>query len=82
MKTAPNVPDDVLARAERHAKETERPLRAVVVDRQRCAIAAGGHRCQYELPDLRVGDPNSPDPFGMYSWPELRDLVYGNRGVR
>ena len=45
-------------------------------------FAAAGHRRQYELPDLRVGDPNSPDPFATYSWPELRDLIYGDSGAR
>ena len=33
-------------------------------------------RTPYELPDLRVGDPQEPDPLERYSWPELRELIY------
>ena len=82
MKTTLDIHDELLARAKRHAKETGRPLRAVVEDGLRRVVAAAGHRRQYELPDLRVGDPNSPDPFATYSWPELRDLIYGDSGAR
>ena len=34
----------------------------------------------YELPDLRAGDPQEPDPLERYSWPELRELIYGGDG--
>ena len=34
----------------------------------------------YELADLRVGDPQEPDPLERYSWPELRELIYGGDG--
>ena len=82
MKTTLDIHDELLARAKRHAKETGRPLRAVVEDGLRRVVAAAGHRHHYALPDLRVGDPNSPDPLATYSWPELRDLIYGDSGAR
>ena len=34
-----------------------------------------------KLPDLRVGDVNAPDPLATYSWPELRELIYGDSGL-
>lgn len=37
-------------------------------------------RTPYELPDLRVGDPQEPDPLERYSWPELRELIYSAHG--
>ncbi len=30
------------------------------------------------MPDLGVGDPNAHDPLQDYSWPELRDIIYGD----
>ena len=80
MKTL-DMHDELLTRAKQHAKETGRPLRAVREDGLRRVVAAVDHRHQYELPDLRFGDPNSPDPFAAYSWPEARDLIYGDSGA-
>ena len=68
MKMTLDIHDALLARAKRHTKETGRP--------------APAHRRQYELPDLRIGDPNSPDPFVTYSWPRLRGLIYCDSGAR
>ena len=79
MKTTLDIHDELLARAKRHAKETGRPLRAVVEDGLRRVIEAAPRR-RYELPDLRVGDPDATDPLATYSWPELRELIYGGSG--
>ena len=35
-----------------------------------------GHR--YQLPDMRVGDPNGENPLKKYTWPELRAIMYGD----
>ena len=32
----------------------------------------------YCLPNLRRGDPDAPDPLARHSWPELRELIYGD----
>ena len=72
MKTTLDIHDELLARAKRHAKETGQPLRAVVEDGLRQLIDAAPPR-PYELPDLRMGDAEAPDPLATYSWPELRD---------
>ena len=80
MKTTLDIHDELLARAKRHAKETGRPLRAVVEDGLRRVLVTASLR-QYKLPDLRVGDANAPDPLATYSWPELRELIYGDSGA-
>ena len=78
MKTTPDIHDELLARAKRHTKETGRPLRAVGEGSLCRVTQAAGPRLQYELPDLRVGDPNAPDPFATCSWPDVRNLIYGD----
>jgi hypothetical protein len=79
MKTTLDIHDELLARAKRHARATGRPLRAVVEDGLRQVLSAPETE-GYELPDLRVGDPHGPDPLERYSWPELRELIYGGDG--
>ena len=76
MKTTLDIHDELLIRAKRHAKETGLPLRAVVEEGLRRVLVTAGPS-QYKLPDLRVGDANAPDPLAAYSWPELRELIYG-----
>lgn len=82
MKTTLDIHDELLARAKRHARETGRPLRALVEDGLRRVLAPAAPRTRYRLPDLRVGDPNAPDPLEGYSWPELRETIYGDPGAR
>ena len=78
MKTTLDIHDDLLAGAKRHARETDRPLRAVVEDGLRRVLVAAGPR-RHKLPDLRVGDANAPDPLATCSWSELRELIHGGR---
>lgn len=81
MKTTLDIHDELLARAKQHAKETGRPLHAVVEDGIRQVIGAATPHARYELPDLRVGDPDATDPLVAYSWPEMRELIYGGAGA-
>ncbi len=81
MKTTLDIHDELLVRAKRHAKETGQTLRAVVEDGLRLALSTP-RRQRYRLPDLRAGDPRAPDPLEQYSWPELRELIYGDPGLR
>ena len=80
MKTTLDIHDELLARAKRHAKATGRPLRAVVEDGLRHVLQPSSRRRTYTLPDLRAGDPDAPDPTDRYSWPVLRELIYGDPG--
>ena len=79
MKTTLDIHDELLIRAKRHAKETGRPLRALVEDGLRQALSATPDPQPYRLPDLSVGNPDAPDPLESYSWQDLRDLIYGDR---
>ena len=80
MKTTLDIHDELLARAKRHARETGRPLRAVVEEGLRRVLARPVPRSRYKLPDLRAGDPAASDPLERYSWPELRETIYGDHG--
>ena len=82
MKTTIEIHDELLIRAKRHAQQTGRPLRAVVEDGLRRVLDAPPVPNRYALPDLRVGDPNSPDPLEGYASPEVRELIYESRGSR
>ena len=82
MKTTIDIHDGLLIRAKQVAKETRRPLRAVVEDGLRLVLDRPQPTVAYELPDLRQGDPCSADPLERYSWPELRELIYGDPGTR
>ena len=82
MKTTFDIHDELLLRAKRHARETGRPLRALVEDGLRRVLAASPPRTRYPLADLRAREPDAPDPLERYSWPELRDTIYGDPGAR
>ena len=81
MKTTLDIHDELLSRAKHHAKATGRPLRAVVEDGLR-RVLSEPEPTPYALPDLREGDPEVPDPLERYSWPELRELIYGGDGPK
>ena len=57
-------------------------MRALVEDGLRLVLAPPPARRPYSMPDLREGDPQAPDPLERYSWPELRELIYGGPGTR
>ena len=80
MNTTLDIQAELLARAKRYARRTGQPLGAVVEEglRQVLSVEAPGPR--YRLPDLSVGDPDSPDPLGPYSWQDLRETIYGGKG--
>ena len=82
MKTTLDIHDELLARAKRHAKKTGRPLRAVVEDGLRQVLAAPSSRNRYRLPDLSTGHASAEDPLEVYSWQDLRGLIYGETETR
>ncbi len=77
MKTTLDIHDELLVRAKRHARKTGQPLRAVVEEGLRQALATPVPEKPYRLPDLSVGDPDGPNPLEEYSWQDLRDIIYG-----
>lgn len=44
----------------------------------RVVLSSPGPEDRYVLQDLRTGNPGAEDPLEAYSWPELRDLIYGD----
>lgn len=81
MKTTLDIHDELLARAKRHARESGQPLRAVVGEGLRRVLSPVPQR-GYTLADLRTGDPTASDPLERYSWPDLRELIYGDPDPR
>ena len=63
MKTTLDMHDELLTQAKGHAKETGRPLRAVVEDGLRCVLVSARPRGGYKLSDMRTGDPEAADPL-------------------
>ena len=81
MKTTIDIQDELLTRAKRHARQTGRPLRAVVEEGLRLVLETPP-RAGYELPDLSVGDSDGRDPLEQYSWSDLRAIIYGDSEPR
>ncbi len=81
VKTTLDIHDDLLLRAKRHARRIGRPLRAVVEEGLRQVLAAPAAPSRYRLPDLSAGDAEAPDPLESYSWQDLRETIYGDRGA-
>ena len=79
MKTTIDLPDELLARAKRHARNTRRPLRAVMEEGLRHVLSKEQYRPRYRLADLSVGDAGGRDPLESFSWQDLRELIYGDR---
>lgn len=77
VKTTLDIRDELLARAKRHARQTGRPLRAVVEEGLRRALDASPPHTRYSLPDRSAGDPAAADPLEEYSWQDLRSMIYG-----
>ena len=80
MKTTIDIHDELLVRAKRHARETGRPLRAVVEEGLRLALSAPETAESYRLPDLSIGDPTDDDHLEAYSWQDLSETIYEHPG--
>jgi len=79
VKTTVDIADALLARAKRQAKQSGRPLRALVEEGLRRVLEDTPVRSGYELPDRSVGNPEGPNPLAAMSWQDLRDEIYGGR---
>lgn len=80
MKTTIEIHDELLVRAKRHARDTGRPLRAVVEEGLRLVLSAPEAAESYRLPDLSIGDPTDDDPLDAYSWQDLSEMIYEHPG--
>jgi hypothetical protein len=77
MKTTLDIHDELMVRAKRRARQTGRPLRAIVEEGLRLALAqpVGGE--SYTLADCSIGNPQAADPLEAMSWQDLRRDIYG-----
>ena len=82
MKTTLDIHDELLARAKQYARNTGRPLRAVVEEGLRQVLPAPLSSSRYRLPDLSEGQIGAADPLAAYSWRELRGMIYGEPAAR
>ena len=80
MKTTVEIHDGLLLRARRHAKTNGQPLRAVIEEGLRRVLEESKPAKPYRLPDNAYGNPGDPWPLDDYTWPELRELIYEDRG--
>ena len=81
VKTTIDIHDELLVRAKRHARQNGRPLRAVVEEGIRLVLSTTRARPRYRLPDRSVGVTGAPDPLEAYSWQDLREMIYSDRGT-
>lgn len=79
VKTTIDISDALLERAKRQAARSGTSLRALVEEGLRRVLSGDGRPKGYQLPDRSVGTPGASNPLESYSWPELRDEVYGGR---
>ncbi len=82
MKTTLDIKDELLVRAKKFAKRSGKPLRAVVEDGLRLALAQSRTSQAYDLPDFSVGDPDAVDPLESLTWQDLRNEIYGEPSTR
>ncbi|MDA0790473.1 MAG: hypothetical protein O2780_13575 [Proteobacteria bacterium] len=76
MKTTLDIKDELLIRAKSLAKRSGKPLRAVVEDSLRLALAQENAPTEYRLRDLSYGNPDAADPLESLSWQDLRKEIY------
>ena len=76
MKTTLDIHSDLLTRAKRHARDTRRPLRALVEEGLRQVLDNPSPAPKYTLPDYSVGESGGRDPLEAYSWQDLREIIY------
>lgn len=75
MKTTIDIHDELLAQAKQYARNTGRPLHAVVEEGLRQVLPASSSS-RYRLPDLSEGKAGADDPLAEHSWQELRRIIY------
>ncbi len=79
MKTTIDISDALLERAKKHASRSGTTLRALVEEGLRWVLSTERRAMRYRMPDRSVGKPGGRNPLEQYSWPELRDEIYGGR---
>jgi Arc/MetJ family transcription regulator len=83
-KTTIDLPDDLVAAAQRRAREQGTTFRALVIAGLKHVLSASKPRRPYRMPDRRVGNPKDrfqPAPgIDVHDWDAVRALLYEGRG--
>ena len=82
MKTTIDIPDRLLAQATSYANQSGLQLSEVIEEGLRRVLGTSDSDSRYRLRDLSAGSPTGVDPLESYSWPDLRAMIYGDRGSR
>ncbi|HJN53163.1 MAG: hypothetical protein QGI68_09860 [Pseudomonadales bacterium] len=77
-----DIKDELQDRAKKLAKRSGKPLRAVVEDSLRLALARESESRAYKLPDFSTGIAGADDPLELLSWQDLRDEIYAEPGTQ
>jgi transcriptional regulator with XRE-family HTH domain len=75
-----HVPSFEEDQAERAVRSTDTPLTAASLKTEPDTTSAS--RSRYRLPDLSTGQSGAEDPLEVYSWQDLRGVIYGETETR
>lgn len=73
VKITLDIKDDLLVRAKKLARRTDKPLRAVVEESLRRTLSQAEEQTAYTLADVSFGDASADDPLESLTWQELRN---------
>ena len=82
MKKTIDISDRLLARATSYANQSGLSLSEVIEEGLRRVLDTSDSDSRYRLRDLSAGSSTGVDPLESSSWPELRAMIYGDRGAR
>jgi Arc/MetJ family transcription regulator len=81
MKTTVEIPDALLAEAQRVARRERTTLRALLAEGLRRAIDSRRQRPRFTLRDAAVDGQGLTAEFAGGSWERVRDAIYEGRGT-
>jgi Bacterial antitoxin of type II TA system, VapB len=79
MKTTVDLPDELLREAQRLGREEGITLKSLLEEGLRAAIARHRGGPRYVLRDASVDGHGLQAAARNASWPELREIIYGDR---
>jgi hypothetical protein len=79
MKTTIEIADDLFLRAKASAEEEGVTLRSLTEEGLRRVIEEHGQRRRTKLEPVTVGGNGIRSEWRDASWPQIRDLTYGDR---
>lgn len=81
MKTTIEIPDALLAEAQKVARRERTTLRALVEEGLRRTVEIRRQRRTFRLRDASVGGEGLTPEFAGGAWERVRDAIYQGRGA-